>query len=81
MRAIGMGGKILSFCRIGIDDIFKDLHMNGTWGWPLLLAAVTLVGLASGILGDGIWDYISWVALSVPLLVIGNKVWRQTRKA
>ena len=55
--------------------------MNGTWGWPLLLAAITLVGLASGILGDGIWDYISWVALSIPLLVVANKVWRQTRRA
>ncbi len=55
--------------------------MNGTWGWPLLLAAATLAGLASGILGDGVWDYISWVALSVPLVVIANKVWRQTRKA
>jgi hypothetical protein len=38
---------------------------------PVMLAALIAVGLASGVLGDGIWDVISWIALGAPLAVIG----------
>lgn len=37
---------------------------------PLLLAAVSLVGLVSALLGDGLWDALSWAALTLPLAVI-----------
>jgi uncharacterized membrane protein YczE len=37
---------------------------------PLLIAAVTLVGLLSALLGDGPWDALSWAALALPLAVI-----------
>jgi len=37
---------------------------------PALLAAVSIFGLISALLGDGIWNALSWGALGVPLLVI-----------
>lgn len=37
---------------------------------PAVLAALIALGLTSGVLGDGIWDVISWGALAIPLLVI-----------
>jgi hypothetical protein len=45
--------------------------MNGPflrlWGWPLLLAVVTLVGLVSALLGDGVLDAVAWAGLGLPL--------------
>lgn len=41
------------------------------WRWPIALAAVTLFGLLSALLGEGgIWWWLSWAALAAPLLVI-----------
>lgn len=41
------------------------------WRWPLALAALTIFGLLSALLGEGgIWWALSWLALSTPLLVI-----------
>jgi hypothetical protein len=53
--------------------------MNGTsrriWRWPLALAAATVFGLVSALLGEGgIWWVLSWLALSAPLLVIARCV-------
>lgn len=39
------------------------------WGWPLLLAALTLAGLVSALVGDGACDAVSWVGLGLPLAV------------
>jgi len=39
------------------------------WGAPLLLAALTIVGLLSAMLGDGQWNALSAVALGAPVAV------------
>ena len=39
------------------------------WGVPLLLGILTALGLVSALLGDGIWDTVSALALGVPVLV------------
>lgn len=44
------------------------------YGPALVLAAITLYGLLFALLGDGVWDGLSWVALAIPLLVIAWKV-------
>lgn len=51
--------------------------MNRIWAWPLLLAAMTFFGLASGIFGDGIWDWVCWAGLSIPVIVLGRKAYGQ----
>ncbi len=43
------------------------------YGAALVIAAITLYGLLSALLGDGIWDALSWIALAIPLAVI---VWK-----
>jgi hypothetical protein len=37
---------------------------------PAAIAAVSLVGLVSALLGDGLFDAVSWAALAVPLATI-----------
>ncbi len=47
----------------------RTLVIN-TYRWPLLLAVITVAGLLSALFGDDGWDVISWVLLSVPVLLI-----------
>jgi hypothetical protein len=46
------------------------------WAGPLALAAATLVGLLSALLGDDVWDALSWLALAAPVVLI---VWKIAR--
>ncbi len=46
------------------------------YGAATLIAVLTLFGLLSALLGDGIWDALSWVMLVIPLAVI---VWMYSR--
>ncbi len=39
-----------------------------TWGWPLVMALLSVVGLLAALLGDGAWDWLSWVTLGIPTL-------------
>jgi uncharacterized iron-regulated membrane protein len=43
------------------------------WKIPLLLACLTLVGLVSALLEDGVWDWLSWILLSVLIVVLALK--------
>ncbi|HSX72274.1 MAG TPA: hypothetical protein VLF16_15185 [Pseudomonas sp.] len=60
---------------------------RGLWmifRWPLLLALLSLFGLIAALVGDDIYDLLSWLTLGVPLLLIGVvwvrlKATRQTR--
>ena len=58
----------MSRLRQTIGDIFR---------WPLLLGALTAIGLASALFGDGGWDTLSWMALAIPLAVLA---WKASRK-
>ena len=44
--------------------------MKRRWSRPLLMAALTLFGLLSALLGDGAWQVLAWVALAMPLSVM-----------
>jgi hypothetical protein len=39
------------------------------WGAPIVLGILTTIGLISALLGDGIWDAVSAVALGIPCLL------------
>lgn len=39
------------------------------WGAPLLLAVLTIIGLSSALLGDGVWDLVSALTLGSPVAV------------
>jgi hypothetical protein len=47
--------------------------IGGIFRWPLLLGALTAIGLTSALFGDGGWDVLSWAVLAVPLAVLGWK--------
>ena len=51
--------------------------MSSVWRIPAALAALSFVGIASAIVGDGLWHWVCWVGLSVPLLVCTVRLWRQ----
>ena len=46
----------------------ERLHRS-VWGWPVVLALLSSIGLLSALLGDGVWDWISWMGLGVPALL------------
>lgn len=37
---------------------------------PAVIAGVIGFGLVSALLGDGIWDMASWIALAAPLVIL-----------
>ncbi|RZI93053.1 MAG: hypothetical protein EOP39_31780 [Rubrivivax sp.] len=39
-----------------------------TWGWPIFMGVLSAVGLLAALLGNGPWDWVSWVALGIPAL-------------
>ncbi|MEX0730245.1 MAG: hypothetical protein WED00_15265 [Aquisalimonadaceae bacterium] len=41
------------------------------WRWPLVLGAISGLGLVTALLGDGLWDVLSWIALGAVALVCG----------
>ncbi|MFK0088634.1 hypothetical protein ACIQUS_15220 [Pseudomonas sp. NPDC090755] len=56
---------------------------RGLWmvfRWPLLIGLLVALGLLSALLGDGLYDIVSWLALGGPLMIVGGVwVWRQKR--
>ena len=36
---------------------------------PAIIAAVSCAGLLSALIGDGVWDGLSWLTLSIPIVV------------
>ncbi len=49
------------------------------WGWPLAIALVSALGLVGALLGDGQWDWLSWVGLGVPCVAALWFGWRGRR--
>ena len=38
------------------------------WGWPIVIAVLSGAGLVGGLVGDGAWDWMTWVGLGVPCI-------------
>jgi hypothetical protein len=50
---------------------------------PVILALSIVFGLLAALLGTGIWQLLSWTALSIPILVImlfGLKQFKKPRR-
>ena len=47
------------------------------WGAPMLLGVLTAIGLVAALLGDGLLDYVSAVALGIPVAL---GVWHSLRR-
>jgi hypothetical protein len=53
--------------------------LRATFLAPLVIAIVSTAGLISALVGDGVWDVVSWVGLSVPVAVMVWYVWVRPR--
>mgnify|MGYP005819106647 CR=1 FL=1 len=49
-----------------------------TFAAPLLILGASIVGLVAALVANGLGDWISWAALSVPLAAI---VWGRLRRS
>ena len=56
----------------------KHYSLWQVFRWPLLLGVVTVIGLVSALLADGVWDALSWALLALPLVV---GLWFSVRRA
>jgi hypothetical protein len=48
--------------------------------WPMVMAAIGIVGLLSALLGDGLADFVSWLLLG-SLPVVMCVAWRRDPRA
>ncbi|MBY4896136.1 hypothetical protein [Cupriavidus sp. AU9028] len=48
------------------------------YGMPIVLAGLGVVGLASALFADGLWDWMSWVALGTMTAVA---LWHAGRRS
>jgi hypothetical protein len=46
------------------------LSLRQVFAAPLAIAILSTVGLISALVGDDIWDVMSWLSLAVPVAVI-----------
>jgi hypothetical protein len=54
-------------------------NFGKVWAAPLILGLLGGVGLVAALVGDGMLDTVSWLALGVPVLVI-LWAWRRRRR-
>jgi hypothetical protein len=52
---------------------------KSTWFMPILLAILSAAGLTAALVGDGLCDVLSSLALAVPLLTAFWHIWRSGR--
>ncbi|MDX1588284.1 MAG: hypothetical protein R3296_05040 [Oleiphilaceae bacterium] len=43
--------------------------LTRVFAMPLLIALLSGAGLLSALLGNGPWDWVSWVTLAVPVVI------------
>ena len=46
------------------------------FGIPLGIGVLSAAGLFAALLGDGVWDWLSWVGLGIPAVIAVYKLLR-----
>lgn len=41
--------------------------MKRIWLWPVLVAIASAVGLAAGLVSEGLGDWLAWLGLGLPV--------------
>ena len=42
------------------------------FGVPIVLGVISTVGLVAALVGNGVYDALSWITLSIPVIVIAK---------
>lgn len=42
---------------------------------PTVIGVLSLVGLIAALVGDGLWDAVSWASLGIPVIVTVWMIW------
>lgn len=51
------------------------------WEIPVIIGIFSLIGLLTALVGDGLYDLLSWILLGIPVLIIIWFVpWFKTKK-
>lgn len=53
----------------------KHRRFWALWGWPIVMGVLTTTGLLTALVSDTWGDWLSWVALGVPVAVMGWYSW------
>jgi hypothetical protein len=48
--------------------------------WPLVIGVLSTIGLVAALVGDGVWDGVSWLTLLLPILLYGLFLLRPRRR-
>lgn len=49
---------------------------------PIVIGVLSTVGLISALVGDGLWDGLSWLSLAIPcILPVAFIAWPRKRRA
>ena len=54
----------------------RTRSIGAIFGWPILIGALSLVGLVIGLTGDGARDVIAWLLLGSTLVAIAIAILR-----
>ena len=54
------------------------LNQLGHAALPLLIAITSIAGLLSALLGDGVYDWASWLGLGIPVAAVIHAFVRRT---
>lgn len=48
---------------------------------PIVIGILSVIGLLAALIGDGVWDAVSWLTLAVPIALCGYFWMRRSRSA
>ena len=43
------------------------LSRTQIWTMPVIIGALSVLGLLAALVADGVWDVVSWLALGIPM--------------
>ena len=58
----------------------KDLNLRAIFAAPLLLFALSLIGLVVALLGDGPWDWVGQALLASTMVVLARVLVTRRRR-
>jgi hypothetical protein len=57
----------------------KTASLKMVYQAPFVLSILIIAGLLSALLGDGLWDALSWVLLAIPMLLLSFFLFRSKK--